>query len=156
VGIDGATVFHFRSPRDDDRRFTHYQAFAIDARPAEKKSPKQSAKRSPKRAPRKSPKTPLKEHRWTQKLPILARAMLMAGDDLFLAGPPDLFATSDPRGALEGTQGGRLMVLAAADGTQKAQRQLESPPVFDGLAVAAGHLYMATTDGKIVCFDAAR
>jgi len=132
VGIDGATVFHFRPPRDNDHRLTFYRAFAAETKPA-------------------GGRKPARQYRWTQKLPVLARAMVKAGDALYLAGPPDLFATGDPHAALAGEQGGRLVVLAPADGTQQTDLELPSPPVFDGLAAAGGRLYMATMDGKVVC-----
>ena len=147
VGIDGATIFHFRGDRDSPRRFTHYQAFAIDRRA--RATGRQPAKAGPKR-----PRSPAgaKTYRWTQALPMLARAMVLAEDVLFLAGPPDILATDDPAGALEGTEGGALIAVAASDGNKLAQYRLDSPPVFDGMAAAGGRLYMATVDGKVVCF----
>jgi len=136
IGIDGGTVFHFRPPRDNSHRVTRYRAFAAETTPAQAKPPKQ--------------------YRWTQELPVLARAMLKAGDAVYLAGPPDLLSTDDPHAALAGEKGGRLVVLAAADGTQQAECELQSPPVFDGLAAAGGRLYMATMDGKVLCFGGAK
>jgi hypothetical protein len=115
---------------------THYRAFAAETAPAKGKPPKQ--------------------YRWTQKLPVLARAMLKAGDALYLAGPPDPLSTDDPHAALAGERGGRLVVLAPAGGTRQAECELPSPPVFDGLAAAGGRLYMAAMDGKVVCFGGAK
>ena len=145
VGIDGATVFHFKPDQDAQRRFTHYQAFAIDA-------DRSSIQQQQELAQAKGAAVPAKKYRWTQELPILARAMVLAPNTLFLAGPPDLFATDDPSAALEGKKGGRLCVVAAADGKQLAQYELESPPVFDGMAAAGGRLYLATCDGRVLCF----
>jgi hypothetical protein len=136
IGIDGSSVFHFRRARDEGRRLTYYQAFATDTRPGTKA---------------KKPKS----YRWTQTLPLLARAMVKAADALYLAGPPDPLSTDDPHAALAGETAGRLVVLAAADGTQQAEHPLESPPVFDGLAAAAGRLYVATMDGRVVCLGKA-
>jgi hypothetical protein len=140
VGIDGATIFHFRADRDSERRFTQYQAFAADRDDRQATGAKRS-------------KTPPKKYRWTQQLPILARSLLLAGDTLLVAGPPDFFATEDPRGSLEGTQGGSLVSVSAVDGKKLAEFPLESPPVFDGMAAAAGRLYMATTAGEVRCFS---
>ena len=39
VGIDGATVYHFRPPRDKDRRYTYYRAFAADMESGGAKAP---------------------------------------------------------------------------------------------------------------------
>jgi hypothetical protein len=149
VGIDGATVFHFRPDRDAQRRQTHYQAFAISRQlPQGSRQPAQAgAKRRGAGAARP------KQYRWTQKLPVLARALLLAQDTLFLAGPSDIFASDEPAAALEGAKGGLLCVLSAADGQQIAQYELTSPPVHDGLAAAAGRLYLAATDGKVLCFS---
>jgi hypothetical protein len=135
IGIDGATVYHFRPPRDNDRRYTHYRAFAAEIESGRAKTP-----------PR---------NRWTQKLPVLTRAMLKASDSLYLAGAPEPFSTDDPHAALAGKRGGRLIALAAADGTPKADYELQSPPVFDGMAAAGGRLYLATMDGRVVCFGGA-
>jgi len=148
VGLDGATVFHFRAGSEASRRFTHYRAFAIDrpAAGAEKQPAKAAAKR------RRAAAKPAKQYRWTTKLPVLARAMLLAGDTLFLAGPPDFFATDDPAGALEGKRGGTLMAVSTSNGQSLAEYPLESPPVFDGLAAARGRLYLATADGQVTCY----
>jgi hypothetical protein len=149
VGIDGATIFHFRPERDDQRRFTQYQAFAIS-----RQSPgaaQQPAKAGAKR--RRAPAAPSKKYRWTQKLPILVRALVLAQNTLFLAGPPDILATDDSATALEGKKGGLLYAFSAADGNKLAQYELDSPPVFDGMAAVKGHLYLATTDGKVLCFS---
>jgi hypothetical protein len=71
---------------------------------------------------------------------------------LFFAGPPDIFASDDPTGAWEGTRGGAFLAVSAREGTTLAQYDLDSLPVFDGMAAAHGRLYLATMDGPIVCF----
>lgn len=132
VGIDAKTVFHFRSPRDNDRRRTYYRAFAMAKQASENDQQSQ-------------------QYRWTRQLPILARALVKAGDTLYLAGPPELFSTDDPHALLAGESGGRLLALDTASGKQRAQCVLESPPVFDGMAAAGGRLYLATMDGDVCC-----
>ena len=148
VGIDGATVYHFRPKSDSERRMTHYRAFAVDRKPAAGREPAKAAAKK-----RRQGAAGAEKYRWTGKLPILARALLLARDRLFLAGPPDLFETDDPAGALEGSQGGGLMVLSTADGSKLAEYRLEDPPVLDGMAAAAGRLYLATTGGEVLCFS---
>ena len=148
VGIDGATVFHYRAAGDSERRFTYYQAFAAEQRvPAG--AAKQPAKAGAKR--RRAPASPPRTYRWTQKLPIMARAMVLTADLLLLAGSPDIFACDDPAGSLEGRKGGTLLALAPSDGKQLAEYSLEAPPRWDGMAAAYGRLYIATTNGKVVC-----
>jgi outer membrane protein assembly factor BamB len=147
VGLDGATVYHFRAGSDTARRFTHYRLFAAGKTPAG--TPPTPGKVAPNK--RKRPAQPRIQHRWQGKIPVLARAMVLAGKTLFVAGPPDVFAEDDPLAALEGRKGGTLLMVAAADGTELARLDLESPPVFDGMAAASGQLYMATTDGHVLC-----
>ncbi len=60
-------------------------------------------------------------------------ALVLAGDELYLGG-------SD----------GELRVLAADDG-RELRRQSIPTPVWDGLAVADGRLYLTTHDGQVVC-----
>jgi hypothetical protein len=78
--------------------------------------------------------------------------MILAGNHLFMAGPPDFLGTDDPIGALEGKRGGRMIVVAKSDGKKLAEYDLESPPVWDGMAAAGGRLYVATVDGGLLCF----
>ena len=134
VGIDAETVFNYQPNQDADRRITYYQAFAI-----EKKQRNVDLKA-------------VKHYQWSGRLPVSARALVLAGDTLFFAGPPDIFASADPAGAWAGTRGGVLLAVSARDGKTLAKYDLESPPVFDGMAAANGRLYLATMDGRIVCF----
>jgi hypothetical protein len=108
------------------------------------------------------------DYRWSiEKPPLEARALVLAGDVLFAAGPPELldqtqafFSLDDPAtkaalvaqtAALAGKKGARLWAVSARDGTKMAEIALESPPVFDGMAAANGRLYMTTLDGKVLC-----
>jgi hypothetical protein len=92
--------------------------------------------------------------------------MVLADETLFIAGPPDVvdeeeslaaFALPDTQeqltrqaAVLEGSEGALLWAVST-DGTKLAERKLKSVPVFDGMAAAGGRLYMATTDGKVLC-----
>lgn len=151
VGLDAANTFHYRPPRDRDRhRETHYEAFSVTMSNAEQVAqagaqPQRGKKAAKKKAP------PRKRYQWRCKLPVLARAMVLADDHVFFAGPPDLFATDDPIAALEGKKGGTLVVLNKQQGNQVATLSLDSPPVFDGMAAAGRAIYMATMDGQVVC-----
>ena len=97
-------------------------------------------------------------------------ALVLADRTLFLVGPPDIvdeeeslreFARpaiqsrlAEQRDLLDGTGGSLLWVASAEDGHKLAEYQLDSLPVFDGLAAAAGRLYLSTTDGRVICFGA--
>jgi outer membrane protein assembly factor BamB len=101
-------------------------------------------------------------------LPLHVRAMVLTDKTLFVAGPPDVvdekevFSRPDDAGirakvneqtaALEGRKGALLWVVSASDGKKLAEYNLESPPVWDGMAAANGRLYLATNDGKVLCF----
>jgi len=82
--------------------------------------------------------------------------MVLAGETLFIAGPPDVVEPQNPMAAIEGRRGGRLWALAAADGRTLAEYSLQAPPQFDGLIAARGGLYLVTTDGRVLCMADSR
>ena len=88
---------------------------------------------------------------WHAWVPVRIRAMVLAGSTLFVAGPPDVVDPEDPMAAFDGRKGAVLWAVAAADGKKLAELRLASPPVFDGLIAAKGRLFLATTDGKVLC-----
>jgi outer membrane protein assembly factor BamB len=106
---------------------------------------------------------------WTLDQPaVITRAMAVAGDTLFIAGPPDFiderhafYSPDHPEvqaklrrqaEALAGRHGGQLWVMAKADGKLLGRYALNTIPVFDGLAVAEGRLYLTTVNGRVLCF----
>jgi len=89
--------------------------------------------------------------RWMEWVPIRIRAMVLAGEILFVAGPPDVLDPQDPLAAFEGRKGGLLRVVSAADGRKLAEYKLETPPAWDGMAAAEGRLYISMRDGKVIC-----
>jgi len=48
-------------------------------------------------------------------------------------------------------ESGALQTFATADGKLLARHELAAPPIWDGLAAAYGQLYVATSDGNLVC-----
>ena len=89
--------------------------------------------------------------RWQVRVPVRITAMALADRTLFVAGAPDVVDPTDPLGAFEGRKGGLLWTVSAADGKKLAEYELESPPVFDGMAAANGRLYISTRDGALLC-----
>ena len=93
-------------------------------------------------------------YRWSSHDPAMfGRAMVLAGETLFIAGPPAL-RNEPTREALQcwqGSQGGILWALSREDGTRMAEYDLPTTPVFDGMAAAYGRLYVALTDGSVLC-----
>lgn len=90
--------------------------------------------------------------KWSVHIPARARAMVLADDRLFLAGPPDVIDPEDPFGAFEGRKGARLWAVDTADGSKLAEYTMEHPPVFDGMIAAHGRLYITTEDGRVACW----
>jgi len=134
-------------------RWTFYRLFgrAVDARPGKpsQRQPGNDSARQPD---------------WSRRVPVLARAMVLAKRTLFVSGPPDEVeeiphepARTDPLAeALEARRGGRLLAVSTADGKTLVDHELASPPVFDGMAAALGRLYLSTKSGRIVCMGAAQ
>jgi hypothetical protein len=89
---------------------------------------------------------------WMQWLPVRIRAMVKAGDIIFVAGAPDVFDPEDPYAVFEGHKGAKLVAVSAKDGKKLFETDLGHPPVFDGMIAAGGRLYIATLDGKIFCY----
>jgi hypothetical protein len=77
--------------------------------------------------------------------------MVLAGSQLFVAGPPDVVDPEDPMAAFEGRKGGLLWTISAADGTRRAACALEAPPVFDGIIAARGRLFASLHGGSLLC-----
>jgi outer membrane protein assembly factor BamB len=93
--------------------------------------------------------------RWSADIPLTGRAMLLAGDVLFVAGTPAHFPPRNPvskyEQAYEGKLGGILWAASAKDGSKLAQYKLDAAPAWDAMAAADGRLYISTADGKITC-----
>jgi len=84
---------------------------------------------------------------WTKPVTIQVRAMVLADKVLFVAGPN---AGNGPVGRDE-NQGALLMAISASDGTELARYQLDSSPIFDGMAAANGRLYLSLENGHVFC-----
>ena len=108
-------------------------------------------------------------YQWKLDKPELqARAMVLAGDSLFVAGPPDVvdeedafFALDDEdvlallaeqSAILEGKDGALLWAVSAQTGEKLSEYQLDSLPVWDGLVAAGGNLYLTTMNGETLCY----
>jgi len=106
---------------------------------------------------------------WQKDVPLRVRAMVAAADTLFVAGPPDLvdeplsYKTYDQPAtqaklarqaeALNGAAGGMLWAVSRSNGGKLAELKLTGVPVHDGLAAANRRLYMATLDGRVLCYE---
>jgi outer membrane protein assembly factor BamB len=108
--------------------------------------------------------------KWTADLPVYARSMVLAGDELFIAGPLDmideeetfkklsdrdegvqqLLAAQDD--ALNGGVGGLLLSIECGTGTIGQRIELGTLPSWDGMAGANGSLFLTTLDGQVLCY----
>ncbi len=88
---------------------------------------------------------------WTNWLDVRIRAMVKAGDTLFVAGPPDVLDPKDPYAAFEARRGAWLVAVSGADGKKLSETMLEHPPVFDGMIAVGGRLFASLRDGSVVC-----
>ncbi len=93
---------------------------------------------------------------WTNWLPVRIRAMVKAGDTLFVAGAPDVLDSKDPYAAFEARKGAKLVAVSAGDGKKLSETELEQPPVFDGMIAANGCLFASLRDGSVVCLSGTR
>ncbi|MDP6635396.1 MAG: PQQ-binding-like beta-propeller repeat protein [Phycisphaerae bacterium] len=89
---------------------------------------------------------------WTAGLSVRPRAMVKAGDVLFLGTMPTNTLPGDPYAAFEGRMGGMITVVSAKDGKSQAEYKLDSPTVWDGMSAANGKLFVSTEDGVVQCF----
>ncbi len=91
---------------------------------------------------------------WQTEPPVAARAMLLAGDRLLVAGPAD----HRVRGVVTGVPDNApaVMVVFGTNGKKLGELRLPACPVFDSLAAARGRLYMATVDGEVLCLSKER
>lgn len=90
---------------------------------------------------------------WSMRAAVHVTAMVLTEETLFIAGPPDVVPRDDPLAAFENRKGAELWVVSAVDGKKLTQYDLDSPPVFDGMAAARGKLYLSLKDGSVVCLD---
>lgn len=130
--------------------------FAMD-RNAQPTIPPADARRG-----KKQPKPPSQVFRWSEHVPFWVKGLVLAGDTIVAAGPPEpkldpanplaLENVEQATASLAGKRGGVLRTVSAEDGTTRVELPLNAPPVFDGMIVAAGKLFLSDTDGNVTCF----
>jgi outer membrane protein assembly factor BamB len=100
--------------------------------------------------------------------PLHARAMVLAGRTLFVAGSPNVLneddafkRPDDPKvqaeiaeqdAAYDGRKGTLLLAVSAGDGKELSRLELPSVPVWDGMAAAEGRLFLCDQQGRLRCF----
>lgn len=91
------------------------------------------------------------QYQWSHRAEVMARALVLAGDTLFTAGP--IGDTEKSLDAFAGKQGVRLQAMSTTDGSKLAEYELDSMPVFDSMAAAGGRLYLTTESGRVICWQ---
>jgi hypothetical protein len=72
---------------------------------------------------------------------------------LFLSGVANPERPESLEEALNGKKGGALRALSVTDGKRLAEYRLDALPVYDGMAATSGRIYIALSDGSVVCFS---
>jgi outer membrane protein assembly factor BamB len=142
LAFDDSTVWGVRRTRNFS-----YQLFADENRPF-------SADEEALPDFRTDAKESMPRRRWSQELALRPRSLVRAGDTLLVAGMPPATEEANLRAAFEGEKGGVLQLVSTTDGATLAERRLAAPPVWDGIAVAAGRLYISLANGAVVCLGA--
>jgi hypothetical protein len=110
------------------------------------------------------------DYNWIHEEPdVMAKAMVLANDRLFIAGPRDvadekaLWGRSNEKifqekmaaqaAWLKGRHGSIMQVYSKKSGEKLTEMKLPYLPAFDGLVAANGRLYMVTQCGSILCYE---
>jgi hypothetical protein len=96
---------------------------------------------------------PAAERDWQTKLPLRPISLVLAGEKLVVAGPPDSADPAEAAAAIAGQRGGLLRILSADKGTTLSEMQLDEPPRFDGIAAAHGRILIAGQNGGLLCLE---
>ena len=126
----------------------YYRLFSAKKLPQPVEQPKVDPK-AKRRGRKWTPKSTAVYH-WQERISPEVRAMVLAADKLFIAGPHG--QTHESLAAFQGQEGISLDAVSANDGSTLASVELQSVPVFDGLIAANGRLYLADQSGQVACY----
>ena len=130
-----------------------YQLYAASLKPQQQRD-------LPKSKPKRSKKGPALKYTWAASVPVYVRAMVLAEDALFVAGPKHILkdeTADDPKTLAEqtawltGKKNAQIQAVSPESGEILATTKLASPPVFDGMIAADGNLYVSTMANKLTC-----
>ncbi|MHC4200301.1 MAG: outer membrane protein assembly factor BamB family protein, partial [Planctomycetota bacterium] len=168
VALRGDTVHGFgrTTPYDCFDNFAglnlkRYHVFSAPAKPVVRRGEFETVdwgKRTVKR------KGEVIKYNWSRDVGVRARALAVAGNSIFLAGPRNVLYGVGPReirkaralvrehaDEFAGREGARLVIVSTRDGRKLGEMALGAAPVHQGLVAADGALYMTTVDGRAVC-----
>jgi outer membrane protein assembly factor BamB len=102
------------------------------------------------------PKNFKSKWKWSKVVNMRPRAIVRAGNLLLLGGMPTLSDKENSPESFAGFEGrgtGQLWLMSTRDGAKVNEITLEAPPIWDGIAVAKGRLYVSKVDGTLECFS---
>ena len=136
-----------------------YHLFSQSRQPGE---PEPAAAQPDRKGKKRSPSPKASPVEWSNEKSLIVRAMVLAGDRMVIAGPPDLglktsgiLAYENEEEALAGFRGEKgviLRIVSVQDGSEISQCELTSMPVFDGMSTAAGKVFISLQDGTVECW----
>ena len=90
-------------------------------------------------------------------MPLRTLSMTVTKDTLFVAGISDEGLTEELEPEkfwpmFEEKERGVLYVFSKTDGKELGKQKIDCVPIFDGMAVANGRLYISCEGGKLICF----
>jgi hypothetical protein len=91
-------------------------------------------------------------NKWQVQIPMTGKAMVLAGNTVFVAGAPLVFSLDDLGGTYAGRRGAILRAVSAVDGSKLAEYKLDKLPAWDGIAAAYGKLFIVNQDSTIECW----
>ena len=89
------------------------------------------------------------DRKWEVSVPLQVRAMVKAGDVLFVAGTP--VKAEERSGTPRKTDRGLLLAISTRNGDVLSEIHLDRSPVFDGMAAAGGQLFLSLENGSVAC-----
>lgn len=93
---------------------------------------------------------PVVNRKWSVRVPVIVRGMVLAGDRLFIAGPNE---GKENKGLINlGLQ--QKAVICSVDtqeGKTATECEIPATPVLDGMAAIPGRLLISCIDGSVVC-----
>ncbi|MBL7224060.1 MAG: PQQ-binding-like beta-propeller repeat protein [Candidatus Brocadiae bacterium] len=142
------------------KRETHlYKAPVAAAGPAPARRKAKSDKKG-----RRGMAAPKLSYVWSNDCYLHVRAMALANDKVLVAGATDILRTgamtreaiAKQAELLESSNEQYLRVYAKNDGSKLSEIKLEAKPVYDGMAVARGNVFISTEAGELHCFAPAK
>jgi hypothetical protein len=97
---------------------------------------------------------------WSNACDLHVRAMALADDKIVVAGTSDILSTesmtreriAQQASLLESNDEQYFRIHSKQDGSKLAEYRLDAKPVFDGMAIAHGCVFIATDADELVCY----